>query len=638
MGIFKSPTLQKLGVGLILLAGFGLLYHLTRTDVHTFDALSYSHDVETKPLLELYHPHHLLYGVVGRAAWEGAQLFGYTGRADRPIQALNALAGAVGLLLLWRVGGGFTGRRWLPLGVSLLIGLCYAYWLYAAEVEVYTFAAAFLSASLLLLTLIEQKPSPRLAVLLGMAHAGAVMFHQTNALFTIPVTAFLLVKPNTRRLIIPYGAVLAVCVGIPYIGVALSSGFRTPEAVYHWLTDYAQQGTWGGNLSSEGLRGLRDGLLNTISLQKTPAVAFYALMLVSVGLGWRRLRSAWGALAVSWLALYGGFFWWWEPWNIEFWIALLPLWALLLMVGWGAEARLWRDGLLLVGMLGLSAWLLAAHLNPILKAGDSAQDSTRQAVTALQPMLAASDIVITRGDILDLYLPYYAGFPPSQVWSLREMHQRGESLITRLPALRHAYNRGQLIYIEAMVLDELADPQRNPFGLTAEEHQRLQTDLMPDVALFEATPAGFYALGKRTPPDQFTWSFENHLGGWLEFGADSPRFEDGRGWCMTGGGDPWIESPPLRLPAEAYTRVVITMRLDGEAESGQLYWRREGEGLDESRSLSFPLQAETTRYELDLAGREGWTGEIAFLRLDPIPGGTTTTACLESIVFEDVLR
>jgi Dolichyl-phosphate-mannose-protein mannosyltransferase len=275
--MIRNISYQKLLVGLVLLLGFTALYTHTRTEVHTFDALSYTQDLESKPFGELYHPHHLLYGVVGRIAFDTAQTFGYDGRADQPIQFLNALAGAIGVILFWRFGGSFTGHRWLPLSVAVLMGMCYAYWLYATEVEVYTFAVGFMIAALYILTLLERQPKTLYVVLLAVAHTGAVMFHQTNILFALPLGLFLLVTPSLRRHILVYGFALGLAVGIPYVLVGWFSGFRDVDAYYRWLTDYAQTGTWGAYLSWDHREALKAGLLNTISLSHTLATLFYLL-------------------------------------------------------------------------------------------------------------------------------------------------------------------------------------------------------------------------------------------------------------------------------------------------------------------------------------------------------------------------
>ena len=160
-------------IGCLACLLLGALYFYTATGVHTFDALSYTWNVEAKPMRDLFHPHHLLYGPAGKLAYQSAVALGYDGRADKPIQALNALAGAVGVFFLWRFGVCWTGRRWATLGSALVVGLSYAYWVYSAEVEVYTFAAAFLSLSLWLLARFDRAPTAANAIALGFAHCPA---------------------------------------------------------------------------------------------------------------------------------------------------------------------------------------------------------------------------------------------------------------------------------------------------------------------------------------------------------------------------------------------------------------------------------------------------------------------------------
>lgn len=607
---------------LLIFVGFVGLYMATRSTIHTFDALSYTQDVENKPFIELYHPHHLLYGVVGRWALRLAELFGYSGRADVPIQWLNALAGAAGVVLLWRFGVVFSGRRWLSLAPSLLMGVAYAFWLYATEVEVYTFAALFIVLSLWLLAKLPDHPRPVHGLGLALAGAGAVMFHQTNLFFVFPMSLFLAVHPTARRLLPFYAGGLALAVGLPYLLVGWWSGFRTLAQFYGWLTDYAQQGTWGGYLSLDHLPALRDGLLDTVSTASALAWVFYALALLGVVLG--RLPRPWAFLVAGWLVLYGAFFWWWEPWNIEFWLVLLPLFALGILAGLRHD-RAAKPISAAAGVLALL--LLLQHLPTLRQNTNPQNDYYRQLAETLQAHLAPTDLVVTRGNILDLYLPFYADFPAAQVLSRRQQADL-------LEPLQHAHRRGQVIYIDHLLLDEPQDPQRNPFGLNAEEIAALWAAFPIQEKVAYAGQNVFYSIGERAAPTATRWRFDAHLGGWLEFGANAPRFEGG-GWCITGGGDPWLESPPLTLDAARFMTLQIDLSIDQPADYGQFFWRRAGEGLDEARSLRFPLEVGRNTYTLSLAGREGWAGEIVFLRFDPIPENLTVNACVFSLVFGD---
>lgn len=630
-------------IGFALFVAFFALYTVTRTEVHTFDALSYTNDVETKPFIELYHPHHLLYGPVGRFAVDLAEAFGYAGRADQPIQAVNALVGALGVVALWRVGVRLTKQALFSAGVAALMGISYGYWVYAAEVEVYTVAALFLTLSILILTHLAEKPGRRLAILLGLNGAGAVLFHQTNAMFVLPVFAFLIMQPATRRQIIPYGVAIALAVGVPYIAVGWASGFRDADAYINWLTDYAQQGeesgAWGGYLSFDHFDALTEGLTDTISLTPLHAQIFYAVAILGGVVFLLRpgeSKRAWAAFVITWLALYGAFFWWWEPWNIEFWIALLPLWCLLMILGWRALNIAQRPLQYAVSIVpfGLAMLIYHAGYDTICQEADAANDFYQQSTLALEPYLAETDIVVSRGNILDLYLPFYADHNPSRVISLRAMHLfEGGDIGQRLrDQIDDAYSRGQIVYIDAILLDEAINPQRNAFGLTQDEIDEIRSyfPIYWDVTLNDEII--FYSVGQRAAPDARAWQFSGHLNGWYALGMESPRFADGA-WCIAGGGDPWLESPPVRIDTNEITQIEIEIEIDAPAAYGQLFWSRPSEGLDEARSLRFPLGVGRNTYRLDLAGREGWQDEITFLRFDPIPENLTVNACVYGITL-----
>ena len=117
-----------------------LLYLATLTQVHTFDALSYVTSVERKPWTEVIHPHHLAYGPLGSLALQAGRWLGYAGGAALPMQLVNALAGALGVALFYGVVARATKRNDVALAATLLLGGSYAYWYYAVEIEVYTYA------------------------------------------------------------------------------------------------------------------------------------------------------------------------------------------------------------------------------------------------------------------------------------------------------------------------------------------------------------------------------------------------------------------------------------------------------------------------------------------------------------------
>jgi hypothetical protein len=631
-----------LALALVVFVAISILYTQTRVAVHSYDAVTYMIDIEHKGYLGLFHPHHLLYSPLGRAFVDLWRAFGYAGAVDQPLQLLNALAGAGGVLLLWAFGVAFTGRRWLSLPIALAVGGCYGYWLYASEVEVYTFAALFIALCLWLMAQLERAADagkrPRgLLIALGMATGGAVMFHQTNVLLGLPISVWLLLDARLRRGWLWYASAAGAAIALPYVAVALTSGLTTWDSFYNWARGYVGTGRWGGQLRLDTVSALWSGLSGVVSNQAPLAWAFYALLAVSAALGawaWRTVRG-WWAFAVAWLVLYGGFFWWWEPWNIEFWIALLPLAALIGLLALRAIRTPAAPLVLQIGAyatsaaaFGVALWLYNAHFLPLQQISDPANDYYYNIARTLPPVIQPHDLIVTRGNILDLYAPYYARHDFNAVISLQTLrNSAGDGAFALLiERLRPAYLRGQIIYIDQMLLDEPRSADRNPFGLTAAEIAALRAEFpIVTATLWNNAPA-FYSIGQRLDQYTLAWDFTRDLQGWLAANVQDPRFGTD-GWCFSANsGDPWLASPPLTIPAAQRGEVQLQLRVEGAATAGQLFWRGTDETFSEDRTLTFDLQQGTHSYTLDLRGR--WQGRVAQLRLDPIDNGSTADVCV----------
>ncbi|HEX5689238.1 MAG TPA: hypothetical protein VFX76_04515, partial [Roseiflexaceae bacterium] len=123
-----------------------------------------------------------------------------------------------------------------------------------------------------MLDLNERWSAQRLA-LLGLAQGGAILFHQTNVLFCVPVFVFWITRKSniqnpkpTIALISAYGAALALTVGLPYLFVGVVvSGFRNWSAFEGWLTEYARTGWWGGPITAQKWADLGSGLADTLA-------------------------------------------------------------------------------------------------------------------------------------------------------------------------------------------------------------------------------------------------------------------------------------------------------------------------------------------------------------------------------------
>lgn len=651
------------------------LYLLTLTQVHTFDALSYILDVDRKPWPELFHPHHLAYGPLGALIRSAALTFGWQGSAELLLQSANALAGAAGVALFAAlVGRWATAGSWplAPLG-ALLLGGAYAYWYYAVEVEVYTIAALFLIVGLGLMLRLIERPSTGLAVALGVAQGLAVLFHQTNVLLCVPALVALIGSQKSairsrrseasaqaqknsqtihrtrllttdRSLLAFYLIPLGLIVGGAYLWVGIGvSGFRSWAALYAWAAGYTQTGWWGGAIDGDKLALLAKGLSGTFSDQIGPPV--------SLGLGLALLLNLRGlaqiprptlAMLLSWLLTYGAFFLWWEPDNIEFWIASLPPAMLLLMLALNGPRPEQRAAYWMA--LGLGAAALIGNLGAIAARGDAGRDLQRSITAALAERSAPGDLLLVPDGLQELYLPFYAG--RDQVFSLNQaMQQAGgdwpaacAQIRRRIDlALRSGYG---VLIAEAAIRPEPAPPGEPPtpaerFGLEAATVAQCYAPYRAALEPLDL-PAGLPGYA-RLPAAQALadgpgWDFTRGSWGWGAANV-ADAGQDRGGWRLTPGMDPALTSPPLQIDPGRYGAIEIRLAAATAARDAQLFFLDTNGQATEERSIRWVLEpgAEMRTYRLALRDSPGWQGLVTGLRLDPVGAGDGGAVVVESI-------
>lgn len=634
-------------VPLALFFGTLLLYLATLTQVHTFDALSYVTSVERKPWTEVFHPHHLAYGPLGALALAFGRALGYAGGAALPMQVVNATAGALGVTLFFSIARRATGRADVALVVALLLCSAYAYWYYAVEIEVYTLATLFLLICLDLLLRLLQHPSRRGMALLGLAQGGAILFHQTNLLFSAPLFVALLVSAYDvrrrhkswvyrhaatsvrlwaiARFTLAYALVLGATVGLPYLFVGVVvSGFRSWDAFDAWLTEYTRTGWWGGPITAQKWHGLGIGLADTLA-QPGGAVLWLLLAgLVVVHL--RRLGSRPHALVaglLAWLLVYGAFFLWWEPDNIEFWIASLPPALLLLALALRGE-RHWGPGVWIALAVAIAA--LGINADAITRRGDPTTDLQRVIAQKLAEQSQPADLLLVPDGLIELYLPYYehhdtflslnqALFDADDDWQQACMTVR-----TRIDAALHA---------GATTL--LSDEVLHPPMLLLQRHQLKQSeidacfapyrDTLQPLVLGSNIPRYWRLPTSRELAEGPGWRFDRFSQGWSAQNIEASRFNDG--WQFVPGVDPALISPLVQIDASRYRAIEVRMANQTMSNDAQLFFAGPDGTLSEAHSVRWTVRssAEAAIYRVELAGRPGWQGTITQLRLDPVGVG-----------------
>ncbi len=636
----------------LLFLGFLGLYLATLTRVHTFDALSYILDVDRKPWPELFHPHHLAYGPLGSLVKSIARGTGLTGSAALPLQLTNALAGALGVALCYRVTLRASGRADLALVAALLLGGSYAYWYYAVEVEVYTIAALFLLLALGLMPGLLQRPAPRRWLVLGLAQGLAVLFHQTNVLLGGPILLlwWLADWPEERRRRamlwggLAYALPLATIVGGAYLLVGFGvSGFRSWDELLAWMTQYARTGWWGAAPDVERLRDLGLGLQQSFARQG--GWFFLLLMVVALVAAVWRMPIAQRRLAAVlglWLLIYGGFFFWWEPDNIEFWIASMPPLLVLLALGLSGGRR-W----------GVSVWpgliaallLLGMNYAAISRQGDATRDLQRLITTELAAQSVAGDLLLVPDGKQELYLPYYAG--RDNVFSLNQaLFVSAGDWPAACNLLRERIRLTQASGYAVLVAADVLQPQRNQslgpvagsqgrggilerFGLEAAEVRACFAPFMAGLvplAADEVLPPYYRLPGAQELAAGPGWDFRQGRWGWRALNVAEEELSVA-GWRMRPATDPALISPPFTIDAADVDGIELELAADTVARDAQLFWL-DGQGqTSEERSLRWTLEpgAEPQIYRLELVGQPGWSGLISGLRLDPVgmgDGGT----------------
>lgn len=648
----NHTRLQILWLAPLLGVVFIALYILTLTEVHTYDALSYILDVDRKPWSELFHPHHLLYGPLGASIRALAAMLGWQGSVKIWLQVVNALAGATGVVLIFLLCRALTGVLVPSLAAALSVGLSYAYWYYAVEVEVYTLAAIALIASLWLLAMIARAPTWQTAVWLGLVQALAVLGHQTNVLLTLPgLLTIWLAVPDRRHsfaLTLAYLLPLTMVVGGAYLWVAFGvSRMQSWGEVWVWLTGYARTGFWGGAINETKLVGLGKGWSETLALTGGSMVGMAGLFLLLIG--WRGIACLPRPLLVgllSWLMGYGLFFLWWEPDNIEFWIASLPPLAVLLSAALAARHPFdrWRAGLAGYAGLALALVLLVLNLPAIRERGDASRDLQRWIAAALAANSQPGDLIIVPDGVLELYMPHYWGH--DTVYSLNQAMTASAGDWPKACALLQdrittTLASGYAVLLAADAQRPLPAPPNHPptpaerFGLTAETvaacYAPVQTMLRP-LPLPADLPSYTFIPRANELARTTGWDFRAGRWGWRATGFDAETVT-ATGWQLTPGFDPALISPPLLFSLAEVAAIEVRLVATTEARDAQIFFLDPAGQASEARSLRFTLvpTAEMTTYRLELTALATQFDLVGGLRFDPVGVGDGGVVVVEAI-------
>lgn len=317
----------------------GMLLLATRSLQQPPDGLDYALAIRSGE--SLFHPHHLLFAPACRAV-----LLASSGM----IPAVDAVLAAQLHNILWGLAAAFgcgaaawslCRSRAAAFAAAGLMLAARGGWVYSVQVEVYIPAAGALALAAALLAGAGPRPLG-LGVRWAAAAllAAATLYHQTNALFCIPLVAGLAAGRGVRGA--ADGTWICLTGGIivlaAYAAAFAASGGASAADFPGWCLGYALEPVpeWG-SWSHFGLAGLRDLLAsqgaNVVAVPaglEWPAALATGAALALIGL-WHLRRLLTGApqrtmraLLLAWPAAYFIFFLWWLPTDTDFFVATLP--------------------------------------------------------------------------------------------------------------------------------------------------------------------------------------------------------------------------------------------------------------------------------------------------------------------------
>jgi hypothetical protein len=199
--------------------------------------------IENGPLL---NKNHMLYRPLGLFVWRVLHLLGFSGNSLPVLQAINAVAGALGVGFAFLAFRGLSANRAGALIGAAFLGTSFTYWVSATDVFYITVAGMFAVAAL---ACVVHAGSARSMLTAGVLVALSIFTWQ-GSLFLLP--ALLFVFPKHLRTI--RCAAVLVCsagllTGAVYIAVAFRSrGFIGARELWMWFTNYSENATlpiWG---------------------------------------------------------------------------------------------------------------------------------------------------------------------------------------------------------------------------------------------------------------------------------------------------------------------------------------------------------------------------------------------------------
>jgi hypothetical protein len=413
-----------------------LLYLATLSAHPSADSFTYAAIVESGDPRQLIDASHLLLQPLAAASAALWRLTDESARALRPLQALNALGGAMAVAALSWLAAALTGT----LRVAALCGAGFAVsgglWLLSTQAE---FGTIPIAVNLLVLAAIVTAPAPRWSARrfqlgVGVAIGVAALTYLTNVLL-LAVAAVAAARAErsqggrvSRIATLVLGAAVPVVAAVVVVSIVF--GVRWSAELGESASGYGGVGWFdvvhGGYAFVRSLLlypglGMNDRSVDYLAGASTAGRTVFGLYYgvaavaaaVPIGLVVRRwprldvhLRDALGLIAL-WALLQVVFAICWVPGDLTFWTPALAAWWLVLGVLVSAAPAVRR-----AEMAVAAAVIVLAVLNAllfVLPQRDLQRNHRYWIADAVARNTAPEDVVVTRAkDMLVPYLSYVA--------------------------------------------------------------------------------------------------------------------------------------------------------------------------------------------------------------------------------------
>ncbi len=376
--------IDALVISILLFLVFSIAYIALSPSLQPPDGLGYSYYAEKAGLSGIIQGNHPLGNMLLNLMFVLAKQLGYSGRALPLFKVVSSIAGGITVTVFFLVSA-LVLKNGLSssLGLAILLGASYSFWHYAGTAEIYNLAALFLLLGWLALML-ELQPSSksRSLFLSGIIVGLAILAHQLNVLLVVMGLFFVLAdschRDATRRMLSFLASTsLVVALGYFVAGLLKTSSISL-HAILYLAAGYFRQGdpAWGNYLAMEYLPVAWSHTIGAIvhfGGRSLPSVLSRGVLLFVLGfimlLGAVKSRSMGYYRKVILVAAFLQYsillvlIFWWDPFNIKYW--LLPLIPLAIALACVSEAVQGSVYTFLRSRVPYS-WMLSRSLLPLL--------------------------------------------------------------------------------------------------------------------------------------------------------------------------------------------------------------------------------------------------------------------------------